>query len=354
MKAVFVFGAFSFGGAERVICNLANYFSDMGDEITLVTFHSREICYKLNKNIKILNGIGPKNKLLKIIELRKYLKKNKPDIVLSFLTQINIAAIIATIGTNIPLVISERNDPKSSPSNIVMRFMRQILYPLASGCVFQTKEAQEYYKQKIKDRSEIIPNPVDIKIKPNSFESRENKIILAGRMTEQKNQELAINAFLDLHHKFPEYTMHIYGDGPLRENIHELVIKNHMQERVFLEGQSNNLYDKLNESSIFILSSNYEGMPNVVMEAMALGNVVISTDCPCGGPKFLIQDRKNGFLFPVGDKDKLVEILNEVLNNKKLQFEVSNNAIKITEELNPEKVFKKWEKYLYKIYKACR
>ena len=128
--------------------------------------------------------------------------------------------------------------------------------------------------------------------------------------------------------------------------MEKLISQLNMKNRIFLPGKTDNIKEEIYDTSLFVLSSDYEGMPNALMEAMALGLPVISTDCPCGGPKFLIENKKNGILVPVNDEKKLKEEIENVLKDKELARELSSNANKICIELNPIEINKKWEKYI--------
>lgn len=140
--------------------------------------------------------------------------------------------------------------------------------------------------------------------------------------------------------------MEIWGEGEKRQSLSEFVKKIGMEERIFLPGETNQVKEKLEKASLYLLSSNTEGMPNSLMEAMALGLAVISTDCPCGGPKELIREGMNGLLVPVNDIQSLADAMEKVLSDETFRINLGKNAMKIREELNPIKVNDKWEEYL--------
>jgi len=160
-----------------------------------------------------------------------------------------------------------------------------------------------------------------------------------------------IDAFAKIAKIHPDYKLNIYGEGDLRDSLEKNIKSLNLEKKVFLKGTVNNLKDKIYTVSLFILSSNYEGMPNSLMEAMSLGLPVISTDCPCGGPKFLIENNINGVLVPVGDKKKLEKAMNRLLSNPNIANELGKNANNICSFLEPNKIYKKWEEYIEKIIK---
>ena len=253
----------------------------------------------------------------------------------------------------IPVIVSVRNDPnveyKSKINNLVMK----ILYPLADGFVFQTEDAKNYFNKKIQSKSVIIPNSIkETFIQREIYTGEKDKIIVnIGRLEKQKNQELLIEAFNDVKDEFLDYNLYIYGEGTLKENLKNKIKEMDLENRVFLKGEVENIEEKIEKSSVFVLSSKYEGMPNALMEAMALGVPCISTDCPCGGPKFLIQNGVNGILAKVDKKEEIVQGIRKILSDENFANDISKNAIKIREKLNPKVINFKWKNYIEKIIK---
>ena len=201
MRILLVIGAFSSGGAERVMSHLANYFAENDDEVTLVAIKEKKPFYALNEKVKLINGVKGKNPFVEIFNLRRNIKKSKPEIILSFLVQINIATIVAAIGLKIPVVVSERNDPNQMPAEKGRKLLRAFIYPLASGFVFQTEQAMNYFGEKVKNKSIVIPNPIFMNIKPTSPENRTKEIVSVGRLAPQKNHKHIILAFKKLANK---------------------------------------------------------------------------------------------------------------------------------------------------------
>ena len=200
---------------------------------------------------------------------------------------------------------------------------------------------------------EIIPNPVnDLFIKNPYSEERKKVIVNVGRIEGQKNQLLLIKSFEKIMDKFPDYKLIIYGEGSKKEELIKYINERKLNDRVVLAGQVDNIYDKIYDASLFVLSSDYEGMPNALIEAMCLGLPVISTDCPCGGPKMLIKDGVNGFLVPVNDENIMSETISRILADDKLRKELSINASKLKEMVSSNVVNQKWLKFIQTIAKG--
>ncbi|MBR1802800.1 MAG: glycosyltransferase family 4 protein [Clostridia bacterium] len=359
MKILFAIDTMTKGGAERVISNLSNYLIE-DNKVEILTLLDRECAYELNEKIKFHSlKISEKKKNIfeKVIytlkNVKKYIKQIEqiePDIIISFLPRSSYYAIIASMKNKIKILVSERNDPNEEYKNAVDRLLMNILYKRATGFIFQTEQAQHYYNKKIQQRSVIIPNPIDEKFLCEPYKhNRRDEIVTAGRLTEQKNQIMLINAFEIVKQKYPQYILKIYGDGPLKDELQEIIFDKKLEKSVFLSGITNNLKEDIYESGIFVMSSNYEGMPNALMEAMAMGIPVVSTDCPCGGPKFLIGNNENGLLVKVNDTNNMANAIIRLIDDKDLAQQLSNNAHKKLETMHPNIINDKWKKYIYSI-----
>lgn len=246
-------------------------------------------------------------------------------------------------------VFAERVDPAVYPANIaklLKKYARK-----ADGFVFQTEDARAWYGDSVKDiKTAVIPNAINpVFIRPKYAGEKRKVIAGAGRLNDQKNFSLLIGAFAQIAPEFPDYNLVIYGEGEKRRELEKLVEELGLRERVSLPGNIQNIADEMEQNSLFVLSSDYEGMPNALMEAMALGLPCISTDCPCGGPRFLIQNGENGILVPVGNEEKMTEAMRRVLEDKMLKEKLAKNAVQIQERLTSDKIYGEWEKMILSI-----
>jgi glycosyltransferase involved in cell wall biosynthesis len=340
------------GGAERVISQLSNYMVECGIECTVVTLDDEEVFYQLNNKVDLFSiGIKSRNsyvdKFLKYRELRRYVKIDKPDIVLALPEEIGIFVIPALLGTKIPVVVSERNNPWIMPWKKATRFMRKLFYPFADGFIFQTSQAASFFPMYIQKKGVVLSNPLDLNRIPQPYnEYRRKEVVAAGRMDKQKNFPLLIKAFAKFYKNHTDYVLTIYGEGVLRKELEELASSILPHGSYSFPGRTNVLLEKMNRASMFVLSSDYEGMPNVIIEAMAMGLPVISTNCPSGGPADLIQNGENGILIPVGDLDRLCESMCMVAESEEYAQNLSNNAMNIRNQLDISIIAEKWMEYL--------
>ncbi len=356
-KILFYINAIHDGGAERVMVNLAKYFSDVGYDTILVTSFRDTWEYPLAKTVRRLTLEGQEIKqsrltrnLSRILKLRKICKKEMPDILISFMEEPNFRAIFATRGLPIKTLVSVRNDPTKEYAGKLGAFVGKVLLPMADGCVFQTKEAQVWFPGRLRKKSKIIYNAVKEDFYHIERKSNRGEIITCGRLTEQKNHAILISAFAEVvkHHLYA--TLKIYGEGPQREALQEQIHSMGLQDQVFLMGATDHVEKALETADLFVLSSDYEGMPNALMEAMAAGVPCISTDCPCGGPKELFGESLARQLVPVKNVDALMKAIQDFVNmptheKEQIGAKMKSRAL----EFRPEIVQKKWLEYLKRL-----
>jgi len=350
------------GGAERVIVNLANESLCEKYRVSIITCMNKPVGYELNPGIEHIciektSDVHYKNLGERFLKRRKLLKRVleecKPDVLLCFLPEPNFLALSLKKHFDFPMVISVRNDPVKEYKNPVYQMLMRILYPKADGYVFQTKQAKDYFSfsGRIMERCCIIPNPLArefVDYERVSEENRKKVIVNVGKLSSQKNQTVLIKAFSRIKSTFPEYMLHIYGDGDKRKELESLAEELDLQDNVVFKGNVSGLAKKIEDAAVFVLSSDYEGMPNALMEAMAMGIPSVSTDCPCGGPNFLIQNGENGMLIPVGDVDKLAETMEQLLQDRELADTIGCKAVEIAKTLHPDVIHENWNQYIMK------
>ena len=349
-KVVFVNSSLSGGGSERVMTHLANQMSEDGYDVVMILCMRTRETYTLNRKVKPIylhedNSNRLKMRLTRLRELRAALKSEKPDIVISFMSQINMYSLIASFGLNLKVIVSERADPKQRSK--IHRIGENILYTyLADHVVFQTEFVKQYFNARIQKKSVVIVNPIDTSVLPTWNGKREHCIAGIGRLTNQKNFELLINAFAEFNQIVPGYTLHIFGDGPLLEHLKKCAYNNNLSEKIIFHGYVNNIAEQIYKYSMYVSTSNFEGISNAMLEAMAMGIPTICTDCPVGGARMIINDGVNGFLIPMNDKNALVETMLNIVCNRKIAESISHTAIQIGTDLKLSEIAKQWEKLI--------
>lgn len=344
------------GGSERVMVNLAEFFYRNHYDVLLVTQYKREDEYEIIPDIKRvyseplqdqLQGNRLQNFMTRFRTLRRIWQEYKPDVILSFLGKNNLMAIATSRFLPVRTVVSVRGEPTMEYEGKLMQFLAKWLFRYADGVVLQTKMAMQFFPKRVRKKAVILPNPLNPLFVKNKYEgAREPLIVAVGRTDENKNHAMLIHAFARIASEYPNVNLCIYGDGNCKEQLEQLVKEKELTDRISLPGTVTNVAEHIYKAQIFALTSNTEGMPNSLMEAMALGLPVVSTDCPCGGPSTLIEDGVNGLLFPVGDAYALADAFRKILSDPQYAQKLGDNAYKIVEELNPDKVNGEWRKYL--------
>lgn len=355
MKLLFYIDSMHKGGANRVMANLTDYFANSGYDVILVNdilSGQRDPEYPVNPlvNRVILDVQGSSkvfSNLKRITKLRELIKAEKPDSVVSFMGPPNIRMLLASAFLKSRTVVSVRNDPtKEYGVGWIKRLIANVVFLLADGCVFQTEDASLYFNRCVRRKSKVIVNPVNEAFYGVDRSGTPRNIVTVGRLVPQKNHILLIDAFAKIADEFPEENLIIYGEGPLREEMEKQIADLQLTNRIFLPGSTSRVPEVLSEAKLFVLSSDFEGMPNALMEAMAVGVPVISTDCPCGGPRSLVESESQGQLVPCGDAVALSNCMKAILSSQKLQQELSIGAKKRAYDFLPERVFRQWEGFV--------
>ena len=328
------------GGAERVMVNLANQLVRNGNDCILVTSFRDDWEYSLDSKVKRISLFEKpiRNYVIRniflVAGLRRVVKKEKPCTILSFMAEPNFRSLIACFGIRIKKVISVRNDPEKEYPVLFTKILAKLLFRTANHIVFQTEEAKNWFPKAIQKKSSILFNPVDEIFYQTKYNGVRKGIVTTGRLVPQKNHELLIRAYSMVANELDD-NLYIYGDGPLKESLIKLVQNLNLCDRVFLPGATKNVADVIKSARLFVLSSDYEGLPNSLMEAMALGIPCLSTNCPCGGPKALLNKE---YLFAKGDVLGLATLISKT---KKLFFFERNFKVDV-DVFKPSNIFEKW------------
>lgn len=361
-KILFVIHKMDYGGAEKVMAFLANRLSRAGYEVSLLPYENPVLMQQILPEVKQIDFHEPLppvfalRRISQIFQVRKVFCRTKPDLIISFLTYPNITSILAlmTMGRRIPIIISERGDPSVLQSWFTR--LRDFIYNFADGYVFQTEGAKRHFNKRIQAKSVLIPNPVISDDIPSQWTGeRENRIVSVGRFELiQKRQDLLIKAFSRIADQYPSMKLVLYGDGGDKAKIEGLIKECSLEDRVVLPGISMNVSEDIKKAKLFVLSSDYEGMPNALIEAMCVGLPSIATDCSPGGAAELIRNMENGILVEAGSVDELANAMDYLLCHPDEAERMGQNALKIKQDLDPEMIVSQWEEYIDRRISAKR
>lgn len=339
-----------YSGAYRMFVWVAKALADRGHEVTVFTFMKNDV-NELPANIKWIQADLEQSGLLKKVSVtRHHIKKCGADVSISFLLDANIINTLACKGTKTKSVICERNDP-FKPHYYKLQLTKW-MFRFANGAVFQLPKVAEFYSM-IKGPTAVIPNPVipdaeRIEIEP--FEKRKNIIVSLGRLDIfQKRQDILLNAFARFLKGHPDYKLYLFGDGPDEEKLRLLANELGITKAVCFKGITNSPLRELSKTKFFVMTSDFEGIPNSLIEALSIGLPCISTDCRPGGARLLIENGKSGIIVPPGDANKLCEQMEYLTDNPQTADKLGEEAAKSLIRFSEAEITDKWDRYLKQV-----
>ena len=355
-KIAFVIEQLHGGGAERVTAALMNELCKEA-EVHLISTYRHDTAKDYPTDARVIKHAfdtqhESRAKLLqnRISFLKRTIFAIDPLCVVSLAgCGTNALLTLAMFGKRIPLILSERNDPARFPTSRIERLLRFLSYCLCGGLVFQTHEAQSYFTDIITRKSIVIINPLTSDLPPRFEGVRERKIVNCCRLAPQKNLDLLIEAFADIAGEFQDISLEIYGEGPERVRLEKKILDMKLKNRIHLPGYSNDIFTKIQKATMFVSSSDYEGISNSMLEAMAIGVPTICTDCPAGGAREVIQNGENGILVPTRDKNAMAAAMRKLLKEPDLLKQMSKNGCKLREDICVTVIAEKWNNYIDQI-----
>lgn len=358
MRVTLVISSLGGGGAERVLTTLANYWADAGWAVTIVTIADdmADVQYPIDRRVQIVrlsmrsastsSRDAIASNLGRLRALRSAIRRSKPDGVISFMTENNVLTRLATLGLRGPVVVSERVVYQRPSIPRSWRTLRPIAYLLSTAIVMQTRDSVVEVPRWLRPKVRVIPNPVPpgpLKL-TRSFEGRK-QLVAMGRLSREKGFDLLLQAFARLAPRHPDWDLTIWGEGALKEQLTQQRDDLGLTDRVGIPGSTRTPREQLAASDIFVLSSRYEGFPNVLCEAMATGLPVVAFDCPFG-PGEIIRNGVDGMLVPTGDVDALVAELDRLMSNEALRDRLGAEAVSIVERYSLANIAAQWEALL--------
>lgn len=363
MNIAFLVNSVGFGGASKMATFVANSLGNRGHKVCLISLMvgDLEIHQKINSNIHI-HQITQKSQYtiiqyaIWLKHIIRILRKEKSEVVISFVSTPNFINAILNKITNIPSIISERGNPfEAYKDNKLIN--KLIVYSInhSTGAVFQTKEAAQFYSKALQKRSCIIPNPIFINenIPEFDYNNMPHTIVFLGRFDNyQKRLDVLLESFKKFHNSHPDYKLILYGTGPDQYIIENFCKDSKLDFCIEIKGLSTSSMHDIAKEGIFVITSDFEGISNSLLEALAIGMPVVSIDHAPGGGRLLIQDHVNGILTPTGNPDAVAIAMSEFADNPELCKQCGNEAKKVLIRFAPERIIDTWENYIMNITNA--
>lgn len=334
------------GGSERFATVISRSLANCGNEVTLLTGLAEPNEYEVAPYVNRICIETTPNILKTGIKIKRYAYKHKTDILIAIGILPNITmGLMKFLGFRIPVIMSERNAPKQDHLSNMTKILRWLFFRFANAYVFQTTEAKRFYSKNIQQRSVVIPNPIREGL-PVRTCVHNKEIVSIGRLASQKNYPLLLKAFEIVCRNNNDYQLRIFGQGKKESELKQLATSLGIEKRVIFEGFSSNVHESIKNSDIYVISSDFEGLPNSLMEAMAMGFPVISTDCPAGGPRMLIKHGVNGLLTPVQDVSAMAQAILQLISNQDHKEYLASNAKHILDTCNVDSITERWNNLL--------
>lgn len=349
-EIIFVTPNLANGGAERVTAVLASELAKRGNRVILAYMKDSNQIYGTEDLIQTHFLFPCRRRTLyytagKIWKLRNLIREHPQASVVAMLPYETLYTFLAGFGQRRKIIYSLRNDPAHMEGKLE-KFIKNVIYPTAGTIVFQTQEAKAFFGIKMRNNGIVIPNPIRQDLPMRFKGKRKKEIVAVGRLAVQKNYPLLLSAFAKIHKDYPEWKLKIYGEGSLKTSLEHLCGKFLIKEAVEFCGFVPDVAEKINKSGMFVMSSDYEGISNAMLEALGSGVPCICTDCPTGGARTFIQHNKNGLLIPVGDCGAMVTAMKKLINTPDFAEQLSYEAVKIRQKLSVSVIADEWEKIL--------
>lgn len=348
-------GGPGWGGAHKVSVMLANYLAENGHEVFFSVSERSRVDCPLHSSIKVYcltelfksSRFRVINLIKKCIAYRKLCRTEKIDVVVGFTSNMAIYSVLVSLFSKRKSLISERTDPHIEPGNKILRGLRNVLFCFADAVVFQTPGARDYYPKVVRNKSTIIPNPISETLPIATGGERENRIVNFCRIAPQKNLRVLLEAFEIFSKTYNDYVLDIYGDAKegdsYKKELEEYAKTLDSYPRIRFNPACMDVHQKVLNAKMFASSSDYEGLSNSMLEAMAIGVPVIVTDCANGGERMCIRNGENGIIVPRRDPRSLAAAMVELASDEAKGESVSKNAVKIRDRFSRIEIFGKWK-----------
>lgn len=358
MNITLIISSLEAGGAERVVSLMSNHWAQQGWEVTVLTFDdgSKTPFFPLHDGVKVVPldlfsfsksfFDSVTNNIRRTLKIRRAVKLSQADAVISFIDTANVRTLLATRWLGVPVIVSERSDPACHPIGSIWCRLRNLVYPRADAVILQSKEVLDKFSKAIQNNARIIPNPVLRPVYSNHpFITLDRPAVMSvGRLAPEKDYGRLLRAFASVADRFTQWNLILAGDGPERPKLEALVAELGLSDRIRILGMVDNVYDYLAQADLFVQSSRYEGFPNALCEALAVGVPSISTQC--NGVSTILENGQIGMIVPVGDTKKLADAMAEMMKSKTIRASYARKGQESMARFAVDRVMSMWEEVI--------
>ena len=358
MRITFVTDSLGFGGAAKMILFVARGMMQRGHEVKMINLNCFNAFDRMPEDIETVSAHITYSGAIKTnYQVCKFVydnaKRFKPDILVAFNSASNFSAAIAGRLLHLPVIVSERADPFLSHKNPQFSVkIKQWFVAHADGTVFQSEGASMIYPEKLRCRSTVIPNPITLTehFAPIDYSKRPHTIVTHGRYdNKQKRYDVMLKGFSLFKQTHPDYKLIMYGTGSDESKIRDWVKELNLEDSVTINPITHTPMTDITREGIYAITSDFEGISNSLLEAMAVGMPVVCTDHSPGGGRLVVQDHQNGLLIPCGSPEAVANAFAEFADNPELAEQCGNNAKDVLVRFHPEKIMDMWESYINQV-----
>ena len=360
MRIVFITNSLGFGGAEKMIAFVANGMAKKGHAVSIINYKSIKGSYIdkhkqfLEDSIAIHTFDSTKGRKIsrfqKILFTKRIIKQFNADVMVCFTMYPSFIGKVVHCLTGVPSIMAERGNPSITINKKnVFSLLELFFVNRSKGGVFQISGASEFFSRRLQKRSIIISNPIFIndRIEAVDFSKREKCIVSVGRLDNyQKRYDVMIKAFSLFSRNHLDWVLKLYGIGSDEDSIKKWCIEEGVEDKVLFMGLSKQPMADISNAGMFLITSDFEGISNSLLEAMAVGLPCVSTDSEPGGARMLIENMSNGLLAPVGNPEKIAEAMSVFADNPDVAEKCAEKAKEVIDRFDADMILNKWESYI--------
>ena len=358
-RILLVVHSLDLGGAQRVAVTLADAWNQQGEQVAVVTLDRVENdFYRISPRVErvgldLLGETRWWEKAFRLRQrvrvLRRALRDLRGDVIVSLGDVTNVFTLLAAKPLSVPVIVSERTDPRSHSIGRFWSWMRRRTYPRAAAVAAQTESVRNWLSQWLPQHTKtaVLPNWApevdDASSSPSSL-----KILSVGRLVPGKRHDLLIQAFADIAVDRPEWSLEIIGDGPLKNELQRQIQTAELTSRVRLSPAQKDLADAYRSAAVFASASESEGFPNTLLEAMAYGLPAVCCDC-LSGPAEIIRHEMDGLLVENGNRTQFAAALARLMDRFEERRQMARRATEVRRRFGKARILEMWNRLLREV-----